>query len=165
MLRCFTFFLELFRARHITQLRTTTRLTAWGTSLSSVFCCLSPSQVLESTLVDTTTTNPRNCTNNAISKPKRVPTTSAFLWGNPISLILKISSCSQSFLRDMNGKDWELRDEKTQSTFFYNPCGGVHNKACPPGSALCEITNKDIAISYGSAAELTWAEGMFEYFS
>jgi len=61
----------------------------------------------------------------------------------------------------MNGKDWELRDEKTQSTFFYNPCGGVHNKACPPGSALCEITNKDIAISYGSAAELTWAEGMF----
>jgi len=64
----------------------------------------------------------------------------------------------------MNGKDWELRDEKTQSTFFYNPCGGVHNKACPPGSALCEITNKDIAISYGSAAELTWAEGMFVCF-
>jgi len=62
-------------------------------------------------------------------------------------------------VRDMNGKDWELRDEKTQSTFFFNPCGGVHNKACPPGTALCEVTNKEIAISYGNAAELTWAEG------
>jgi len=62
-------------------------------------------------------------------------------------------------VRDMNGKDWELRDERTQSTFFFNPCGGVHNPACPPDSALCEITNKQLAISYGSAAELTWAEG------
>jgi hypothetical protein len=62
-------------------------------------------------------------------------------------------------MRDMNGKDWELRDERTQSTFFFNPCGGVHNPACPPGSALCEITNKQEAMSYGNAAELTWAEG------
>jgi len=65
-------------------------------------------------------------------------------------------------VRDMNGKDWELRDEKTQSTFFFNPCGGVHNKACPPGTALCEVTNKEMAISYGNAAELTWAEGQEE---
>jgi len=62
-------------------------------------------------------------------------------------------------VRDMNGKDWEMRDDRTQSTFFFNPCGGVHNPACPPGSALCEITNKQVAISYGGAAELTWAEG------
>jgi len=62
-------------------------------------------------------------------------------------------------VRDMNGKDWELRDERTQSTFFFNPCGGVHNTACPPGSALCEITNKKAAISYGNSQELTWAEG------
>jgi hypothetical protein len=64
-------------------------------------------------------------------------------------------------MRDMNGKDWELRDEKTGSTFFFNPCGGVQNKACPAGAALCEITDKDqnMAISYGNAAEITWAEG------
>jgi len=62
-------------------------------------------------------------------------------------------------MRDMNGKDWELRDEKTQSTFFFNPCGGVQNKACPAGAALCEITNKQLAISYGDSAQLSWAEG------
>lgn len=65
-------------------------------------------------------------------------------------------------MRDMNGKDWELRDERTQSTFFFNPCGGVHNTACPPGSALCEITDKQVAVSYGNAKELTWAEGQEE---
>jgi len=61
-------------------------------------------------------------------------------------------------VRDMNGKDWELRDEKTQSTFFFNPCGGVQNKACPAGSALCEITNKEMAVSYGSAEQMLWNE-------
>jgi len=61
-------------------------------------------------------------------------------------------------MRDMNGKDWELRDAESKSTFFFNPCGAVHNDACPSGAALCQITDKNIAISFGSAEDLTWAE-------
>jgi hypothetical protein len=61
-------------------------------------------------------------------------------------------------VRDMNNKDWELRDEKLKATFFFNPCGSVHNTECPEGSALCEITEKNIAIDFGRAENLTWAE-------
>jgi len=61
-------------------------------------------------------------------------------------------------MRDMSNRDWELRDEAAKSTFFFNPCGGVHNKNCPGGSAVCQINEKNIAISFGRADNLTWAE-------
>jgi hypothetical protein len=58
----------------------------------------------------------------------------------------------------MGKRDWELRDAAAKSTFFFNPCGGVHNKNCPQGSALCQINEKNIAVSFGRADNLTWAE-------
>jgi len=61
-------------------------------------------------------------------------------------------------VREMNKQDWSMVDEKTQSTFFFNPCGGVHNPLCPEDSALCEITDKNAAISFGSSKDMTWAE-------
>jgi len=61
-------------------------------------------------------------------------------------------------MRDMNNKDWVLRDQRTQSTFSFSPCGGVQNPACPPGTALCEITEKNIAVSWGQASNISWAE-------
>jgi len=60
-------------------------------------------------------------------------------------------------LRDMNEKDWELRDQKSQASFFYNPCGGVHNDKCPKGSALCVVNDK-AAIDFGQADNITWTE-------
>jgi hypothetical protein len=61
--------------------------------------------------------------------------------------------------RDLNKKDLELRSENLKTSFFYNPCGDVHNEKCPKGAALCEIDEKGVALSFGRADNLTWNEG------
>jgi len=59
----------------------------------------------------------------------------------------------------MNEKDWELRDQKSHSAYFYNPCGGVHNNHCPQGSAFCVVNDKAIAVDFGRADNISWVEG------
>lgn len=61
-------------------------------------------------------------------------------------------------VRDMNEKDWELKNQKNHYSFFFSPCGPVHNKDCGKDSAMCLINEKNIAVSFGKASNVTWSE-------
>jgi len=60
-------------------------------------------------------------------------------------------------MRDMNGKDWELIDESTKTTFLFNPCKPVTDDRCPTNSALCAVEDTT-AVSFGMADQKQWTE-------
>jgi len=60
-------------------------------------------------------------------------------------------------VRDIDGKDWELKDQATQASFFFSPCGGVHTEKCDKDAAMC-LVNQDQAVDFGRADNISWAE-------
>jgi len=62
------------------------------------------------------------------------------------------------FVRDMDGKDWEMKDQRTQSSFYFNPCGGVHTESCEEGSAMCVVKEGQAGVVFGRADNMTWSE-------
>jgi len=67
------------------------------------------------------------------------------------------------FMRDLQGNDWEVTSSSANtaapgSAFYFNPCSAVSRDPCPKDSALCQITPKGEAISFGNVTTVQWAE-------